>query len=95
MTPPTLFTSNTVTVIYFQVIVSDAAKKDTANIYSVMLRKASARERGKRFIKPNIIPERRCPALVPHYALSNTALYEFEDALPAAVTLLTLWGVKT
>ncbi|KAA0190020.1 hypothetical protein HAZT_HAZT001706 [Hyalella azteca] len=74
--------------------VSEAVKNDAVKIYSIMLRKVHARERGRKFTKPNVLGPHQCPALVPYYALSSSASYEFEDPLSAALTLLTLWNAK-
>ncbi|KAF2352655.1 IQ motif EF-hand binding site [Trinorchestia longiramus] len=74
--------------------ISDAIKTDTAKICSIMLRKASARERGRKFVTPGVIAPHRCPAHVPCYALTTNFHYEFEEALSAALTLLKHWGVK-
>ncbi|XP_018014073.1 abnormal spindle-like microcephaly-associated protein homolog [Hyalella azteca] len=78
----------------FKMAVSEAVKNDAVKIYSIMLRKVHARERGRKFTKPNVLGPHQCPALVPYYALSSSASYEFEDPLSAALTLLTLWNAK-
>lgn len=76
-----------------KVTASTACQSDVSRVYAVMIRKASARERGKRFSKPVAVTARKCPSPLPHYALSNLRPYEFDEPLSAALTLLTLWGV--
>ena len=72
-------------------MVEDCDVTEVQRVYSVMVRKVAARERGRRVAPPTAVPLRLLPSSRPHYALSSVAPYEFNEPLSAACTLLKLW----
>ena len=67
---------------------------DISRVYGIMVRKAAARERGRRVTKTVPLPPRLRPSHLPHYALDISLPFEFVEPLSAVCTLLLLCSTK-